>query len=706
MKNKLIIILILTLGFILSAYYFSYFLIDNSISLEGFLRFSSNSGFILLSILLLLLAFYIRSLNSYLLIRVIREARVSTLFRALSIGFFCNSILPFRIGEFVRAHILGKELSVSRTVMFFTILIERMVDCIALSIFFVLLIVLSAKAGITLHPSIYMLAVMVFSVGLFILIFLYAFYSQSRWLLKSIYVSTSLFNDRLRDKTRHIMWSATYGTNVIVKHAKLGRYFACSLLMWCVYLASVTVLTEAVFGAGFIKSFITANTSYLSVSVPSGSGFVGTFHYYFTTIVSGFIDTGRAGDGTIELFSVLVWSIFIVPVSIIGCAAFLFYRKKHRGTEDMPYSDPRLNKLYRETDISAELSHFLDEYFSCNKVSGIINRYEIEGSRKLIKIFRGGSNASTLLLSDDAGNRFVKKITLVQYTEKLRNQYLWLLERQGGSHFPRLIGETRDESSYSYDTEYMEGSKPFFEQIHSNPIESGKETLDRVLAFVEEAVYTGDEWVNSETDLHEYIEIKILDKVKHTSGIDAAVENLLPYDTLVINGKEVDNLLVVLDKIRSDEAIMAGLARYRRTPIHGDLTIDNIQVPNGGGFVLLDPNDENFISDPIVDIAKLYQSLHSGYEFLCTLTKCSVERNRILFDENISSKFTELFNHLDGRLARELPPERHRAILFHEAVHYCRMLTYRARINPDTLPAFYAIATRLFNEFYEASKDR
>ena len=584
MKNKLIIIIILTAGFILSAYYFSYFLVNNSISPEGFLRFSSNSGSILVSILLLLLAFYIRSRNSYLLIRVIREANVSTLFRALSIGFFCNSILPFRIGEFVRAHILGKELSVSRTVMFFTILIERMVDCLALSIFFVLLIVLTSRADITLDPAIYMLAVMVFCVGLFILIFLYAFYSQSRWLLKSIYAVTSLFNNRLRDKSRHIMWSATYGTNVIVKHAKLGRYFACSLLMWAVYLASIIVLTESVFGAGFIKSFITANTSYLSVSIPSGSGYVGTFHYYFTTIVSGFMDAGASlGKGTIELFSVLVWSIFIIPVSIIGCAAFIFYRKKHRGTEDMPYSDPRLNKLYRETDISAELSHFLDEYFSCNKVSAIINRYEIEGSWKLIKIFRGGSNASTLLLSDSVGKRFVKKITLTQYTDKLRNQYLWLLERQGLPHFPRLIGETIDKNSYSYDTEYIEDSKPFFEHIHSNPIEEGKEILNNVLAFADENIYTGEDRVNSAKDLHEYIEIKILDKLQHTSGIDATVENLLHYDTLTVNGKEIDNLLVILDKIRSDKTIMDGLAHYRRTPIHGDLTIDNIEIPGGGG---------------------------------------------------------------------------------------------------------------------------
>ncbi len=228
MKNKLIIFLILILGFILSAYYFSYFLVDNSISISGFLRFSSKSVFILISTALLLIAFYIRSMNSYLLIRVIREARVTTLFRALSIGFFCNSILPFRIGEFVRAHILGKELSVSRTVMFFTVLIERMVDCIALTIFFIILLVISTKSGLALHPSIYMLAAVVFSVGVVILIFLFAFYSQSRWLLKFIYHTTRLFNNTLRDKIRHIMWSATYGMNVIVKHAKLGRYFCYS----------------------------------------------------------------------------------------------------------------------------------------------------------------------------------------------------------------------------------------------------------------------------------------------------------------------------------------------------------------------------------------------------------------------------------------------------------------------------------------------
>ena len=41
----------------------------------------------------------------------------------------------------------------------------------------------------------------------------------------------------------------------------------------------------------------------------------------------------------------------------------------------------------------------------------------------------------------------------------------------------------------------------------------------------------------------------------------------------------------------------------------------------------------------IVDYGKLYQSVHSGYEFLCQIKTITVKRNIITFDENISYKY-------------------------------------------------------------------
>jgi hypothetical protein len=78
-----------------------------------------------------------------------------------------------------------------------------------------------------------------------------------------------------------------------------------------------------------------------------------------------------------------------------------------------------------------------------------------------------------------------------------------------------------------------------------------------------------------------------------------------------------------------------------------------------------------------------------------------VNGNTIQFIEKRSHQYGLLFSHLSQKMIRELPPHRHRALLFHEAVHYCRMLTYRVTLNPTTAPVFYGIATRLFAAFMD-----
>ena len=146
---------------------------------------------------------------------------------------------------------------------------------------------------------------------------------------------------------------------------------------------------------------------------------------------------------------------------------------------------------------------------------------------------------------------------------------------------------------------------------------------------------------------------------------------------------------------------MKDLASYKQSPIHGDLTVDNLIASAGGDFIILDPNNENQVSAKAVDLGKLYQSLHSGYEFLIQLERCQVKDDQINFEDSKSHKYAEIFNLFDKSLKQRLNPKDYRSILFHEAVHYCRMLTYRVNINEATVPVFYATAVRLFNEFLE-----
>lgn len=65
------------------------------------------------------------------LMRPIQVIPVLSLMGPLILGFFANNILPFRIGELVRAHITGKKFRISRTASLGTILLERLCDMIA-----------------------------------------------------------------------------------------------------------------------------------------------------------------------------------------------------------------------------------------------------------------------------------------------------------------------------------------------------------------------------------------------------------------------------------------------------------------------------------------------------------------------------------------------------------------------------------------------
>lgn len=56
----------------------------------------------------------------------VKRIGVGRLFSANSIGFMANVLFPARLGEFVRAYVLGGNNPVSATTAFATIVVERL----------------------------------------------------------------------------------------------------------------------------------------------------------------------------------------------------------------------------------------------------------------------------------------------------------------------------------------------------------------------------------------------------------------------------------------------------------------------------------------------------------------------------------------------------------------------------------------------------
>jgi tRNA A-37 threonylcarbamoyl transferase component Bud32 len=461
--------------------------------------------------------------------------------------------------------------------------------------------------------------------------------------------------------------------------------------MWALYFASTILMAVAYFGyVGNTKLWYISQSTYAGVSAPAGPGYIGTFQLLVSHLLNKINLSQVAG------FLILAWFITVVPISLIGLAVLI--RERFSEKEEASIQKMRINKLYREQNITDELSHFLDAYFNGEKLNQILTHAEQDNKFKLIRSFRGGSNAHTVLVWQE-DNMVIKKIALPEYASKLEAQANWLKNRAGIEHIPQLIGEEKTESYYYFDLAYHEEYYQFYDYVHSHsPAESFK-ILNNVINFMQKSIYKEVPSKNGKHKVTQYIDEKVIGKIKDTTAISNVINQLVSYDQLIINGKKYSNLLQVIDKIQANKKAMKDLSTYNESLIHGDLTVDNLIVNDNSNFLVLDPNDENQVSSKIVDFAKLYQSLDTGYEFLIQLEQSTVKDNTVNFEDSKSQKYAELFKLFDTKLRKELAEKDFRSISFHEGVHYCRMLTYRANINPKTISVFYGTAVKLFNEF-------
>ena len=81
---------------------------------------SSNITWIFIGMLLLILSVIVRAIRWQFMIKSIELIKIHKLFSATMIGYFGNSIFPFRMGELLRAFALSGRLSVIVATLFVT----------------------------------------------------------------------------------------------------------------------------------------------------------------------------------------------------------------------------------------------------------------------------------------------------------------------------------------------------------------------------------------------------------------------------------------------------------------------------------------------------------------------------------------------------------------------------------------------------------
>ena len=227
---------------------------------------------------------------------------VSSLYRAELIGYFGNNVLPLRLGELLRTYIVGKENNFSKSFVFGTVVLERLMDMLALTFF-----------GI-------------------ILLFLYPFEEEwiSDYLLKGgvailIIILTLTILSRFKsnntsNKFLSILNQILDGL-LSIRKQKVIPVVISSLLIWSIYLLDVYLIQKAFqFNLSWAQTLAVLVISSMVLSIPSAPGMIGTFHAAVKyTMVDLFAFTPNEGNS----FAILMHAYGYILFTLLGAYYFL-----------------------------------------------------------------------------------------------------------------------------------------------------------------------------------------------------------------------------------------------------------------------------------------------------------------------------------------------------------------------------------------------
>lgn len=621
-----------------------------------------NIIFLIVAIITLSLAHFIKILRWRLFIEIYEEPRNRNLIQALSLGYLINLFFPFRIiGDFFRAIYSGKKMKNSYSLSFSTVIVDRILDIITVGILFYIFYVFSIyNRQLEKSFRFYML----FSVLIISLIIL--FYFLKRYIKIISLELASLFNTNIELNILKFMWALIWNFKDIFLKINKFKILIITTLMWLLYTFSYYLFSLFLLKEG----------------------------YNFTLVDIFFLLFSKDIFGTDFLLiekkvSMFFYIYMVVPIIIMLLISKFFMlkaysKKNHKEVEDY-------FNLFPNQDNKEKLE-FLRKYFLDKDKSYIDNYLKINQKITIIRDFSAGSNATTMLCMKK-DEIFYRKYSF-EDIEKLYEQVEWIIENKKRKlPLPEIIRKEKTNNYCYYDMLYKPSSIPLFEYIHSTPFEESWEMIENILKKLEEILYTNKLRKADTVSINKYIDLKVRDNIAKIYD-SKILKKLLRYDEVIINGKSYKNLSYYL-KYLSKEYLYNIFKEDIYSDIHGDLTIENIicnlnVTDKKEKYYIIDPNSGNINDSANLDYAKILQSIHGGYEFMMRTYDISLEENRINFLFTKSQAYFYLYKKLNEYMNLKFEKEKIKSIYFHEIIHWLRLIPYKLKKDGKRALIFYS----------------
>jgi glycosyltransferase 2 family protein len=284
------------------------------------------------ALLLTLLALWIRAYRWKLFFPEHKKMKVNSLWISVCIGYMANNILPFRMGEIIRAWILGRKENRTISESFATIVMERVFDILSILILFVAFIFyFSTKEDVTLPSWLIQGAWLFTAISLIALGVLLALRFKTEIALKWVAICLKPIPDAFSNRIMSLFESFIEGLSIFSSMPAVLGAFTLSMVIWLDLAWAYYFMFQAVGiqATVLISMFLIVGLAF-AVSIPSAPGFIGTFHYVGCQIL---VITGIKGN--LEAYVLLAHAMAYIPVVVLG---FLYLSLENLTFKDLKQS--------------------------------------------------------------------------------------------------------------------------------------------------------------------------------------------------------------------------------------------------------------------------------------------------------------------------------------------------------------------------------
>jgi uncharacterized protein (TIRG00374 family) len=282
----------------------------------------ANYWWLIPNIILIMVTMVFRAYRWKHMVAPIKPIGIPRLFSITMIGFMANNVLPFRLGEFVRAYSLADKEQVSKSASLATIFVERMVfDLLALLIIFGVVLMISPLILVDKLKVGAIVTIITGLIGLLLAVYLSRRGQRDSLILKRM---LGIFPAKTRPFIENVVARFATGLEFMRSWHSVLWVTIHTFIIWIIMGLSNYFILLA-FGWSHLPiaaSFVILVVVSILIMVPASPGFIGVYHYG-TVLSLGFYGIPR--EQALSCALVMHATQFLV-ITLVG---FYYLRREH-----------------------------------------------------------------------------------------------------------------------------------------------------------------------------------------------------------------------------------------------------------------------------------------------------------------------------------------------------------------------------------------